>query len=429
MRESRSSPTASRTGATIGWAKVCPNGPSDWTSTAGQGPKIAHNLFNYKGVGPRAQLVQELLDPWVGYRPGLGMTSDDKFVEIPSAANAAGSPRQLRASPRLSVIVPVYNGRMHISRCLEGLCLSEYSDFEVIVVDDCSTDNTELIVGRYPVRCVRTPRTLGPAVVLPPTALGIIAAEFDRDPQLAAMFGSYDEEPAWDDFCSQYKNLMHSYVHQKSNVRATTFWAGCGAVHKEIFIQAGGFDFNRYRKPSIEDIELGYRLVQAGQHIQLNKQLQVKHLKRWTLRSMIQTDIFCRAIPWTKLILETRSLPSDLNLTSGARLSAGLVGALSLGWVILFLQTTNILPVITVSHTLLVELAMVILIVAALVALNWDVYSFFARKRGWWFAARVIPLHWLYYFYLHPVWLGPYVARPLCIHASDETGFAGGIWQ
>ncbi len=348
------------------------------------------------------------------------MEIDEHFAENPLGANVNATPLKLRVSPKLSVIVPVFNGRMHISRCLEGLGRSEYSNFEVIVVDDCSTDDTRLIVERYPVRCVRTPRTLGPAgarnmgigyaeasivvfvdadVVLPPNGLGIIAKEFERDPQMAAMFGSYDDEPAWDDFCSQYKNLMHSYVHQKSNSRATTFWAGCGAVRKEIFIQVGGFDFIRYRKPSIEDIELGYRLVRCGQHIQLNKQLQVKHLKKWTLRNMIQTDIFCRAIPWTKLILETRNLPRDLNLTSGARLSAGLVGVLSMGWVILFLQTSGILPALTVPHTFLAEFTAASCIVAALVALNWDVYSYFARKRGLWFAARVVPLHWFYYLY------------------------------
>jgi glycosyltransferase involved in cell wall biosynthesis len=348
------------------------------------------------------------------------MSTHDNFAEIPPAASVTAPTFESRVSPRLTVIVPVYNGEMHIARCLEGLRLSEYSSFEVIVVDDCSSDDTEVIVERFPVRRVRTPRTLGPAgarnmgigyaeasivvfvdadVVLPSNALGIIAREFDRDPRLAALFGSYDEEPGSDGFCSQYKNLMHSYVHQKSNVRATTFWAGCGAVRKEIFIRVGGFDFRRYPKPSIEDIELGYRLVRRGQHIQLNKQLQVKHLKKWTLRNMIQTDILCRAIPWTKLILETRKLPRDLNLTSGARLSTGLVGVLSMGWVILFLQTAGVLPTLTVPHTLLAELTVVASIVAALVALNWDVYSYFAKKRGWWFAARVVPLHWLYYLY------------------------------
>jgi hypothetical protein len=44
-------------------------------------------------------------------------------------------------------------------------------------------------------------------VVLPPNALGLIAQEFEQDSQLAAAFGSYDEEPAWENFLSQYKNI------------------------------------------------------------------------------------------------------------------------------------------------------------------------------------------------------------------------------
>lgn len=324
------------------------------------------------------------------------------------------------AVPKLSVIVPVYNGGLQLSRCLEGLRLSEYSDFEVIVVDDCSTDDTQEILQRYRVHSTRTPRTLGPAgarnwgtgfaqacilvfvdadVVLPPKALGLIAQVFERDWQLAAAFGSYDEEPAWGNFLSQYKNLMHCYVHQNSNEIATTFWAGCGAVRKVVFLDFGGFDAARYHHPSIEDIELGYRLTQGGQKIRLMKQLQVKHLKKWTLRSLIRTDILSRAVPWTRLILETRRLPRDLNLTSGARVSTGLVGLLSLGWVILFLQAANLIPTISLPRTLIKELAVVALLAGVLVALNWHMYSFFAKKRGWWFAARVVPMHWFYYLY------------------------------
>jgi glycosyltransferase involved in cell wall biosynthesis len=322
--------------------------------------------------------------------------------------------------PMLSVIVPVYNGGLQLSRCLEGIRLSEYRNFEVIVVDDCSTDNTEQIIERYEARFVRTPRTLGPAgarnmgiefaqgrivvfvdadVVIPPNGLGLIAQEFAHDSQLAAMFGSYDEEPTWNSFLSQYKNLMHCYIHQKSSEHATTFWAGCGAVRRGIFVEFGGFDHFRYREPSIEDIEFGYRLAQAGQQIRLDKRLQVKHLKKWTLRSLIRSDILCRAIPWTRLILETRRLPRDLNLTSGARVSTGLVGLLSLGWVLLFLQAANAIPTIALPRTLMAELAVVTLLAGLLVATNWDVYSFFAKRRGWWFAARVIPVHWFYYLY------------------------------
>lgn len=67
----------------------------------------------------------------------------------------------------------------------------------------------------------------------------------------------------------------------------------------------GGFD-ESYRKPSIEDIELGYRLKQAGLKIRLCKALQVKHLKRWEVVSLLRADFFYRALPWTELILRDR---------------------------------------------------------------------------------------------------------------------------
>jgi glycosyltransferase involved in cell wall biosynthesis len=322
------------------------------------------------------------------------------------------------APPKLSVIVPVYNGAPQLSRCLQALRLSQYSSIEIIVVDDCSTDNAKQVVENYGACYVRTPRTLGPAgarnmgvasahgsifvfvdsdVAVPPDALQLIAQDFIQDPSLAAVFGAYDDEPAWDDFLSQYKNLMHSYVHLNSNECAMTFWAGCGAIRRGSFIECGGFNATRYRQPSIEDIELGYRLSRAGKKIKLNKQLKAKHLKRWTLSSLLKADILRRAIPWTKLSIETRRLPRDLNLTSGARVSAGLVGLLCVASTILFLQAINVLP--KVAHTLVPGVAAVLVVAMLLVIVNRDVYAFFTRKRGWWFAARAIPMHWFYYFY------------------------------
>ena len=338
---------------------------------------------------------------------------------MPKTTTPTANADEQVASPRLSVIVPVYNGAMHLSRCLDSLRLSHYSDFEVIVVDDCSTDRSSQIAERSGACCIRAPQTLGPAgarnlgvthahgdifvfvdadVEVPRNALGLIERDFADDAQLAAVFGAYDDEPAWDDFLSQYKNLMHSYVHLKSSERAITFWAGGGAVRREAFVEAGGFDAVRYRHPSIEDIELGYRLARAGRKIKLNKHLRVKHLKRWTVRSLLKADIIRRAIPWTQLIVETRHLPRDLNLTSGARVSAGLVGLLAVGCTIVLVQAVRILPGATPS-IFRGELTILAIVAMAILALNWDVYWFFAKKRGAWFALRVVPVHWFYYLY------------------------------
>jgi GT2 family glycosyltransferase len=63
-----------------------------------------------------------------------------------------------------------------------------------------------------------------------------------------------------------------------------------------------GFNLS-YGRPSIEDIEFGYRLRRVGYNIRLEKSLQVKHLKRWTGWSLVRTDFLNRALPWSLLIL------------------------------------------------------------------------------------------------------------------------------
>ncbi len=229
-------------------------------------------------------------------------------------------------------------------QCLTAVAASEYRDFECLVVDDGSTEDIDLAVAPFAARIVRIadgPR--GPAharnrgaakasgeilvfvdadVLITPDTLGKYADTFGGRSDVAAVFGSYDDAPATSDFVSQFKNLLHHFVHQHASEEAATFWSGCGAIRREVFQAIGGFDDIRYPRPCIEDIELGYRLRAAGYRIMLDKNIQVKHLKRWSLRGMMKTDIFDRGVPWTLLILERRRLPNDLNLHLSQRLSA-----------------------------------------------------------------------------------------------------------
>src|SRR5207244_10593392 len=98
----------------------------------------------------------------------------------------------------------------------------------------------------------------------------------------------------------------------------------------------GEFDASRVHRASIEDIEFGYRLRAAGHRIRLDPGLQGTHLKRWTLGSIVGTDVKRRALPWARLILESGHAPDDLNLARSQRVSAGLVGLAAasapLGW-------------------------------------------------------------------------------------------------
>lgn len=307
---------------------------------------------------------------------------------------------------KVSVIVPAYNSPEQLAECVSALKISSVPESEIIVVDDASTDATPVVAARMGVRVVRMERNSGPGaarnygachargeilffvdadVIVWPGAIQRVVEMFDAHPGAAAVFGSYDTSPRARGIVSQYRNLLHHYVHQTGNRLASTFWAGCGAVRRAAFDTVGGFDAQRFPRPSIEDIELGYRLRRAGYQILLDKSLQGTHVKRWTLWSMFRTDVTCRAIPWTRLLLETGDAMNDLNLKPGQRLS----GALVLG-------ATVLIPFGIWRAELWIAAAVALLGVGAL---NWRVYAFFARTRSLRFAAACIPLHFLYYLY------------------------------
>jgi len=198
------------------------------------------------------------------------------------------------------------------------------------------------------------------------------------------VFGSYDDTPGEPNFLSQYKNLLHHYVHQTGAESASTFWAGCGAVRRDVFLEVGGFD-ERFGRPSIEDIELGYRLRRAGYRIRLCKDLQGKHWKRWGPLSLLRSDFLDRALPWAALMRREGRILNDLNLKLGSRVS----GVLS--WVLI--------ATVAAAFWRTEALVVLALVAGALLLLNLPVYRFFKRKRGLRFAARAIPWHWLYYIY------------------------------
>jgi GT2 family glycosyltransferase len=323
----------------------------------------------------------------------------------PDLHDAAARPSPPPLSLPVSIVVPVFRGGAPFRACLSHLQRLTPPPLETIVVVDGPDDDSQRIAESFGATVIANDMTQGPArarnlgaqaargdllffvdadVAVPPDAIATIVGVFESYPELAALIGSYDDAPAAPNFLSQYKNLLHHYVHQTGSEAAWTFWGACGAIRREIFLQLGGFD-ERYRQPSIEDIELGYRLVARGYRIRLHKALQVTHLKRWSARSLIMTDFFGRALPWTTLILRDRRMANDLNLQRSSRISVACAWGLVAALLVAPLRRWALLPATGFALPLL--------------ALNMPVYRFLAGKRGWWFAMRAVPWHWLYYFY------------------------------
>jgi glycosyltransferase involved in cell wall biosynthesis len=306
----------------------------------------------------------------------------------------------------LSIIVPAHNSAAYLPECLAALAQSCSDSSEIIVVDDASDDDTAAVAAQLGVRVLRLARNSGPAaarnhgarhargdilffvdadVIVAENAAAKVVKTFAQDSGLAAAFGSYDASPRAEGLVSQYRNLLHHFVHQTGNTDASTFWAGCGAIRRTVFEDLGGFDEKRFPKPTIEDIELGYRLRQKGYRIFLDKTLLCTHLKAWNLSLLLRTDIVRRALPWSRLIAETKQRPNDLNLKWDQRLSFALVSIALVSFVFAALK----------PQLLLLTLGAF----SAVVVINRRLYGFFARQRGWLFAASCILLHLLYYAY------------------------------
>jgi GT2 family glycosyltransferase len=279
--------------------------------------------------------------------------------------------------PSLSAIVPATNAPPTLSACLEAIRSADQPPEEVIVVEEGGGPADAR--NRGAMRAFGSVLVFVDADVLPHhDAFVRIRRAFEGDPSLAALFGSYDDQPAAPGRVSAFRNLLHHHVHQQNAGRASTFWAGLGAVRRDSFETVGGFDADRYPLPSVEDIDLGTRLAEAGCRIELDPRLQGTHLKAWTMRGMVESDFWHRGVPWVELLLRHGTGSSALNLGWRHRLSA-------------------VASLVAAGSLLRGRLRPAVAALVVLVGLNRSFYALLARRRGQVEAATGLGLHVLHH--------------------------------
>ena len=317
----------------------------------------------------------------------------------------------MKPAPYLSVIVPAHNAVSTLRQALAALESSDLPrhDFEVLLVDDGSTDETSVVAAEFCDMVVRlSGKPHGPAfarnrgveacrgevvvfvdadVVVHQDALRRLAERFRAEPELSSVFGSYDDKPTSPGIVSQYRNLMHHYVHQRGRGEAETFWAGLGAIRKGDFVEVGMFDEWHYARPQIEDIELGRRLRQHKHRVMLDPDIQGTHMKRWTLRQTLLSDFRHRGVPWMWLLIQegNPASSSTLNVQSIEKVLTALAAV------------ALVMPALALALQSWWPLVVTAAIAALILVAKGGFYLFLTRIRGPLFAAAVMPLHLAYY--------------------------------
>ncbi len=232
----------------------------------------------------------------------------------------------------ISVIIPNYNGSNTIGKCLETAFASDYGNFEVVVVDDCSTDNSVEIIRQYPCRLVRLDRHTGAGAARNSGAnnsKGELLFFTDADCLLqkdalacanqaacehagTVIGGTYTPLPFDPDFFSTFQSLFIHYSETKK--REPDYIATHAmAIDRKIFISSGGFRKDFF--PILEDVEFCHRLRRSGARLLMKPGVEVTHIFRFTLFRSLR-NAFRKSMYWTAYSFLNKDLFADSGTAS-----------------------------------------------------------------------------------------------------------------
>lgn len=221
---------------------------------------------------------------------------------------------------KLSVVVPVFNSENTLRSCLQAIKNSSFSNIELIVVDDGSTDQSASIAKQFADKIVLHGRNLSRIqarntgmehasgdiiafidsdIVIGKNSLEIVSRYFKENADVTAITGLLSDQHPNQDFFSQYKNLYMNYVFKKLPKTVTFLFGSIFAIRKSAAV----IMVNTF--PKGEDTALGQELSRNGEKISFLRNLEVVHLKKYTFLSWIKND-FEIPFNWTSVFLAYR---------------------------------------------------------------------------------------------------------------------------
>lgn len=220
---------------------------------------------------------------------------------------------------RVSVIIPMYNAANYIDRCLSSISKQTIKNFEIILVDDCSTDDTVQRVRNHPFDVIQLKERLTPGgvrnygaryasgdilvfldadVILKPDSIENIIYLLS-EPGIDAISAIYTEDTPEISFFSQLQNLILVYRFSKlCEATVLTISSFC-AIKKNAFETVDGYNEKmRY----YEDVEIGHRLTRKGFRCKFNRSLAVTHLKYYNHLDLLR-EYFRKAVAMSNYVI------------------------------------------------------------------------------------------------------------------------------
>jgi len=234
----------------------------------------------------------------------------------------------------VSVIIPNRNGGATIGKCLEAALASHYDNFEIIVVDDASQDNSISVIEQYPCKLVRLARHKGAALarnrgaqhgrggiffftdadcLLQSDTIALAARTLASGGAEAIVGGTYTPAPYDRRFCSRFQSVGINYAETRRAPAADYIATHALAINADCFRKHQGFAATPM--PILEDVEFSHRLRRAGCRLVMNPAIQVQHIFNYSLLRSLR-NAYIKSKYWTCYAIGNRDLLADSGTAS-----------------------------------------------------------------------------------------------------------------
>ncbi len=234
----------------------------------------------------------------------------------------------------ISVIIPCKNAAKTVDICLTAVYSSGYKNYEVVVVDDHSQDNSVELISRFPCKLIRLNGRSGASAarnagarnsrgdvlffidadcVLAEDSLLVAERTLKEKGENTIAGGTYTKKPYDNGFFSSFQSVFINYSETKNSDNPDYIAAHAMVIDAGTFRKSGGFpeDF----LPILEDVEFSHRLKRAGYRLYMNPGLQVRHIFNFSLWKSLR-NAARKARYWIMYSIMNRDLHRDSGTAS-----------------------------------------------------------------------------------------------------------------